>query len=83
MRDQAESRVVLLKVPEASVMTKTSKPSSMADSAGKGHAHFGDHAGDDQLLLAGGLDRGQELLVVPGVDVAGTGDVGRIRKHSP
>src|SRR5918999_3636528 len=35
MRDQAASRVTALKVPEASVTTKTAKPSSMADSAGK------------------------------------------------
>ena len=35
IRDQAAWRVVRLKVPEASVTTKTSKPSSSADSAGK------------------------------------------------
>ena len=35
MRAQAESRVRALKVPEASVTTNTSKPSSMAARAGK------------------------------------------------
>ncbi|MCY1250910.1 hypothetical protein D9M72_646050 [compost metagenome] len=34
MRSQAASRVIGLKVPEASVTTNTSKPSSRADSAG-------------------------------------------------
>src|SRR5574343_1801558 len=47
---------------------------------GKGNADLGDDAGDDQLLLAGGLDGLDEVLVVPGVDLAGPGDVRRLRK---
>ena len=32
----------------------------------EGGAHISDDAGDDDLLLAGGLDGGAELLIVPG-----------------
>jgi hypothetical protein len=39
----------------------------------EGDADLGDDAGDDQLLLAGGLHRRDEVLVVPGVDLAGAG----------
>ena len=46
----------------------------------EGYADIGHHAGDDQLL-AGGLDRLDEVLVVPGVDVAGAGDVRGLREH--
>ncbi|MNJ59334.1 hypothetical protein D3C77_550160 [compost metagenome] len=41
----------------------------------EGHAHFSDHTGDQQLLLAGGFYRFDEVLVVPSVDVAGACDV--------
>jgi len=44
----------------------------------KGYADFGNHAGDDELLAAGLLHRIDEILIVPGVDVAGPGDVGRV-----
>ena len=41
-------------------------------------ADFGDDAGDEQLLLARRLHRLHKILVVPRIDVAGPGDVGRI-----
>jgi len=40
----------------------------------KRDAHFRDHAGDDELLLAGRLNSFDEVLIVPGVDLAGTWD---------
>src|SRR3546814_19588299 len=48
----------------------------------EGYTDFSDDAGDDQLLLAGGLDRLDEIFVVPGVDLAGTSDVWRVREQS-
>ncbi len=45
---------------------------------GEGHTDFGHHAGNDQLLAAGLLDGVDEILVVPGVDIAGARDVRRI-----
>ncbi|GER18041.1 hypothetical protein VCH24_30630 [Variovorax boronicumulans] len=45
-----------------------------------GHADLGDHAGDQELLLARGLHGLDEVLVVPGVDLAGAGNVGRVGK---
>ncbi|MCY1445319.1 hypothetical protein D9M71_618290 [compost metagenome] len=45
------------------------------------HAHFRHHTGDDQLFLAGGLDRLDEIFVVPGVDLARASDVRRVRKQ--
>ena len=48
---------------------------------GKGDADFGDDAGEDELLFAGGFDGFDEVFIVPGVDVAGAGDVGRIGKE--
>ncbi|MNF03322.1 hypothetical protein D3C80_2026120 [compost metagenome] len=32
------------------------------------------------MLAPGGFHRGDEVLVVPGIDLAGAGDIGRIRK---
>jgi hypothetical protein len=40
MRDHEASRVVLLNIPEASVTTKTSNPSSRADKAGNVAVYF-------------------------------------------
>lgn len=40
-----------------------------------------DNAGEDDLGLAGGLDGGAELLIVPGVDLALALDERRIRVH--
>ena len=44
---------------------------------GEGH-DFGDDTGNDQLLLAGGLDGVNEVFVVPGVDLTRAGDIRRI-----
>ncbi|MNE59397.1 hypothetical protein D3C80_1544860 [compost metagenome] len=46
----------------------------------EGHANLGHHTGDDQLLLAGGLDCLDEVFVVPGIDVARARDVRRVRE---
>lgn len=45
------------------------------------NTHFSHDAGDDQLLLAGGLYCLDEVFVVPGVDLAGASDVRRIREQ--
>ncbi len=45
------------------------------------YAHIGHHAGDNQLLAASSLDRLDEVFIVPGVDLAGAGNVRRIREH--
>lgn len=44
----------------------------------KGHAHFGDYAGDNQLLLAGRFDGFNEVFVIPGIDLARACNVGGI-----
>lgn len=45
---------------------------------GEGNADFGDHAGNDELFFARGLDCLDEVFVVPGIDVTVPGDVGSI-----
>ena len=45
---------------------------------GECHAHFSYYAGDNQLFFAG---RFHEIFVIPSVDVAGAGDIGRIGEH--
>ena len=44
----------------------------------KGYAHIRHHARNDQLLAPGRLDRLDEIFVVPGIDLTGARDVGRI-----
>ena len=47
------------------------------------HADVGHHAGDDELLAARRLDRLDEVLVVPGVDLAGPRDERGVREQPP
>ncbi|MNP35584.1 hypothetical protein D3C76_1289230 [compost metagenome] len=47
----------------------------------EGNTHFRHDAGDDQLLLAGGLHCLDEVFVVPGVDLAWAGDVRGVREQ--
>lgn len=42
----------------------------------KRHANLGHHAGDDQLFLARGLYRLDEIFIIPGIDIAGTSNIG-------
>jgi hypothetical protein len=43
--------------------------------------NFGDDTGNDQLLLASGLDSGAEIGVVPGVDLTLATDEGGVGVH--
>src|SRR5918999_514040 len=47
----------------------------------EGHAGLSNWAGNDELLAASLLDRFDEVLVIPGVNVPRTRNVGRVREH--
>ena len=71
-------RVTSLKVPEASSHHKDFKTFLDGRQCRESDTNLSHHPGDDELFLTGRLHRLHEFLVVPSVDLAGTGDVGRI-----
>ena len=80
MRSQAECRVISLNVPEASVTTNTSKPSSIAESAGKATQTSVTTPAMMSCFLPVAFTALTKSVVVPGIDVAGPGDVRRLRE---
>jgi len=48
---------------------------------GECDTHLGDNTRDDKLFLASGLYRLDKILIVPGIDLPGPGDIGRIGTH--